>query len=203
MKIYNYEGKEEKEIKTNALLELKLNDEDVFLKFYDDEETGLFKNKKKLLKVLPKKEVLDYAKKIIKEILDLMEIDVRIEGQIREKYLKLNLFTNNNAIIIGKHGQTINSLQRIVRQAIYIKTDFFINLILDVEDYNERRFSNLERMAKDAVRDVTKLKREVKLEPMNAYERRIIHNFLTDNKKIKTVSEGEEPTRSVVIKPVK
>ena len=99
-----------------------------------------------------------------------------------------------------KNGKNLSSLQTIIRQIINsnVKTD--LQIILDVENYKEKRITHLERMAKQIAKEVKYSKQEVKLEPMNSYERRVIHNALSKNKYVYTESVGEEPNRCVVIK---
>jgi spoIIIJ-associated protein len=201
MKVYAYEGKSLEEAKNNALSELDLNEEEVLIKRKESEEAGLFKNKKSICQVIIKDEIINYIKDYINKIGELMGIKINIECKKREKYIKINLFTDNNAIIIGKRGKTIDALQKLIRQSIYINTGFLVNLILDVEDYKEKQYNNLEREVKIMAKKVISLKSEVKLDDMNSYARWIVHESLAEYEGVYTISEGEEPNRHIIIKP--
>ena len=126
---------------------------------------------------------------------DITQIDAR------EKNIEVKIFSDHNSILIGKDGRTLESLQNIVRQILYKYTEDEYKIILDVENYKEKKITNLERLAKRTAREVASTKIETKLDRMNSYERRIIHNALTNHKYVYTESMGEEPNRYVVIKP--
>ena len=111
-------------------------------------------------------------------------------------------YSDKNNILIGKNGQTLVALTNILKQMIYNELGKYPYLLLDVENYKEKKISNIERTAKRVAREVAKTKIDAALENMNSYNRRIIHNVLTNYKNIVTVSEGEEPNRHVVIKYV-
>lgn len=202
MKKYSYEGKIESEVLSKALLELNKEETDLFIKKHE-EETGLFKTKKIKLEVLVKEEVLSYLKEILIDIISKMGIEVKIEGKIREKYLKLTLFSNNNSILIGSGGRTIDSFQTILKNILYNKYNFNVNIIVDVEDYKEKRDKRLEMLGRNTARDVLRTGIEVKLDSMNSYERRIVHEAASKINGICTESIGEEPNRYIVIKPNK
>ena len=110
------------------------------------------------------------------------------------------MYSDNNSILIGKDGKTLSALLTIVKQML--NTNYNINpkIILDVENYKENQEKRIERLAKKLAREVVKTKMEIKMDNMNSYERRIVHNILSNDKKVCTISEGEEPNRHVVIK---
>ena len=198
MKKYIYEGKTVEELKEKALNELKVNEEDLIINILEEKSSLLKKTAK--IEVTTINDVLNYAKEIISEILKLMEIDVKFEIRRREKTVSIKLFSNNNAILIGKNGRTIAALQTIVRQIISNEINEKFSIILDVEDYKEKRVKNIEYLAKKTAREVAKTKVEATLDSMNSYERRIVHSILADDKYVYTESIGEEPNRCVVIK---
>ena len=103
--------------------------------------------------------------------------------------------------LIGKNGYTISALQTIVRQIVFNEINQNISIILDVENYKEKKIKNIEYLAKKTAREVAKTKVEAKLDSMNSYERRIVHSILSEDKYVYTESIGEEPNRCVVIKP--
>ena len=112
------------------------------------------------------------------------------------------MLSDNSSILIGKNGRTMSSLQNLLRQAIYSKSGIKVNVILDANEYKEKQEKNIERLAVKLAKDVVKTGIEVKMDRMNSYERRLVHNRLSNFKGVTTISEGEEPNRCVVIKPV-
>ena len=120
---------------------------------------------------------------------------------MREKQINIKMFSNNNAILIGKGGQTLSALTTIVKQYVYNQIGVYPYINLDVENYKDKQVMHLERLAKNIAREVRSTKNPVTMENMNAYERRIVHNVLTNFKGVITESEGEEPNRHVVVKP--
>ncbi len=201
MEKYVFEGKTEEEVILNALNELGVKEDELIYKT-KEETSGLLKKKKYVMEAIKKTEVLEYAKKFVKDVTSGMGIDVNLETRRTEQHLIIKLHTDNNSIIIGKNGRTLSSLQTLVRQSIYAKTGIFVNIVLDVENYKEKQAKNIEFLAKKLAREVQKTKIDVKMDSMNSYERRLVHEILKDFKGIKTESEGEEPNRSVVIKSV-
>jgi len=135
------------------------------------------------------------------EILKMMDIEANLEVRRRENRIEIKIFSNNNAILIGKNGRTMQSLQTILRQILRSNVKTNLTIMLDVEDYKEKRNRNIEYLAKKIAREVAKTKVETKLDNMNSYERRVVHNILSNDKFVYTVSEGEEPNRHVIIKP--
>ena len=117
-------------------------------------------------------------------------------------YIKVNMVSENSSILIGKNGRTMLSLQELLKQSIQSKINIKINIILDTNDYKEKQQKNIERLAVKLAKEVVKTGIEVKMDKMNSFERRLVHNRLTDFKGVTTISEGEEPDRCVVIKPI-
>lgn len=198
MKKYIYEGKTIEELKEKALNELKVNEEDLIINILEEKNSLLKKTAK--IEVTTINDVINYAKKILSEILKLMNIDVKFEIRRREKTISIKLFSDNNAILIGKNGRTIAALQTLIRQIVSNEINEKISIILDVENYKEKRTKNIEYLAKKTAREVAKTKVEATLDSMNSYERRIVHNILSNDKFVYTESIGEEPNRCVVIK---
>ena len=198
MKKYIYEGKTVEELKEKALNELNVSVEDLIINVLEEKSSLLKKTAK--IEVTTINDILNYTKEVISEILGIMNIDVKFEVRRREKNISIKLFSNNNAILIGKNGRTIGALQTIVRQIISNEINEKISIILDVQDYKEKRVKNIEYLAKKIAREVAKTKVEAKMDSMNSYERRIVHSILADDKYVYTESIGEEPNRCVVIK---
>lgn len=201
LKVNSYEGKTLDDAINKALSNLNASKEEVY---YSEEEitSGLFKTKKYKVNVLLKEDVVEYIKSYLKEVTSLMGIDVEFETQKREKYIKVNMMSDKSSILIGKNGRTMSSLQELLRQSISAQTGIKINVILDANDYKEKQQKNIERLAVKLAKDVVKTGIEVKMDRMNSFERRLVHNRLSEFKGVTTISEGEEPNRCVVIKPV-
>lgn len=202
MKIYTYEGKNIEELTLQALKELDVK-EDEMITDIKEETVGLLKKKKYTLKVVLKSEVLEFSKNYIKDIAKGMGLDdIQLETQRTEQHLKITMHSENSSILIGKNGRTLSSLQTLLRSAISNKIEMKVNIVLDVENYKIRQEKNIERLAKKLAKEVLKTKEPITMDSMNSYERRVVHNVLGNFKGITTESEGEEPNRKVVIKPV-
>lgn len=199
MKIYEFEGKSLEDTTKKALLELEKAEEEVFVKS-EEEESGLFKSKKVKVEILVKEEVLEYLKDLLLDITSKMGINAKIEAKIRDNCLKLSLYSDNNAVLIGKNGRTIESLQMLLKAAISNQTRFGVNINVDVEDYKEKQLQRLEDLARNVAKEVLRTGIEVKLDSMNSYERRLVHEEVSKVEGIDTISVGEEPNRCVVIK---
>ena len=199
MKKYEFDGKTKEEAIENALAELKVNEKDLIVNILEEKSTLLKKNVK--IEVINYNDLIDYIKETIIEITKLMGLSINLEVRRREDNITIKIFSDHNAVLIGRNGKVLEALQTIVRQIIQKETKEFISVILDVENYKDKRIKNLEYLAKKVAKEVANTKVETKLDSMNSYERRIIHSVLTDNKYVYTESVGEEPNRCVVIKP--
>lgn len=195
-----YSGKSKEEALEKALAELNVNESDIYIK-ETEQKVGLFKNKKIELEIIKKSDVLDNLKEFILKITKLMGIEANIETKIRDNNVTITLYSDNNNILIGKNGRTIEALSLIAKQYIQNEAGVNYRFLLDVGEYKAKQQKNIEYIAKKTAREVAKTKIEAKLDPMNSYERRIVHSILSDNDKVYTESVGEEPNRSVVIKP--
>lgn len=202
LKNHKYEGKNKEELINNALKELNASTNEVYYSVKEEVSGGLFKSKKYQLTISLKDEVAEYVKLYLKEITDLMGLNVEFEIQKRENYIKVNMISDNNSILIGKNGRTMSSLQTLLRNSLQNKLGTKINVILDANEYKEKQQKNIERLAVKLAKEVRKTKVEVKMDSMNSYERRLVHNALTNFKGVTTISEGEEPNRYVIIKPI-
>ena len=200
LKSHNYSGKNEDELLSTSLNELNANTDEVYYDIKEEVTGSLFKSKKYHLTVVLKNDVIDYIKSYLKEITDLMGISCNFEIQKREEYIKVNIVSDSSSILIGKNGKTMSSLQYLLKQSIQSKIPAKINIIIDTNDYREKKEKNIERLAIRLAKEVRKTKVDVKIDSMNSYERRIVHNKLSGFKGITTESIGEEPNRCVVIK---
>jgi len=199
MEVKEFEGKNLEELIDNTLTELNLTKEDVIIKS-EEIKGSLLKKTTYKIKVYELTSIQNYVKDYLKHLTDLMGLDVTFESKIRNEQICIKMYSDNNSILIGKDGKTLSALLTIVKQMLSNKYSLHPYIILDVENYKEKQEKKLERLAKSIARDVMKTKVDVKLDNMNSYERRIIHNALSNNDKVITASEGEEPNRHVVIK---
>ena len=167
----------------------------------------VLKEEKKFVKETAKvsnvdaREVEEAAKKFLGEVFDAMEMEVIVDARYddAEKALDVDMRGEEIGILIGKRGQTLDSLQYLVSLVVNRGQADYIRVKLDTENYRQRRKETLENLAKNIAYKVKRTKRPVSLEPMNPYERRIIHSALQNDRYVTTHSEGEEPFRRVVV----
>lgn len=141
------------------------------------------------------------AKNFLEDVFRSMNYVVEIDAVYdeNEKTLDIDLKGDEMGVLIGKRGQTLDSLQYLVSLVVNKGTEDYIRVKVDTENYRKRRKETLENLAKNIAYKVKRTKRSVSLEPMNPYERRIIHSALQNDKYVTTHSEGEEPFRRVVV----
>lgn len=199
MEKYKFQAKSEDGLLEKALKELNVKEEDVITKTYE-EKGGLFSGKKYTLEVVKFNDIAEVGKDVLKELLSSLDINANIETMIRDGKIKYQLHSKNNSLLIGKNGHILESIQTYVRQAIFTAVDIYVNVSVDVEGYKEKQNYFLEKKVKNIAKDVLKTKVDVKLDPMNSYERKIVHEALQNFKNITTESEGVDPNRCVVIK---
>lgn len=199
MKTYKYVGKTKAEALNLALYELNVNEDEVYVK-EEEQKAGLFKSKKIELIIYKKEDVSQLIKDFLTNLTAKMGLEIKIETSVRDGIYNYTIFSDNNAILIGKEGRTIAALNQVTRQMLNIEAPFIFKYNLDVAQYKQKQEDNLERTAKRIAREVAKTKIEAKLDPMNSYERRIVHNILGNDRFVYTESAGEEPNRYVIIK---
>ena len=199
MEKYKFQAKSEEGLLNKALNELGVKEEDVITRSYE-EKGGLFSGKKYTLEVVKFSDIAEVGKDVLKELLSSLDINANIETMIRDGKIKYQLHSKNNSLLIGKNGHILESIQTYVRQAIFTAVDIYVNVSVDVEGYKEKQNYFLEKKVKNIAKDVLKTKVDVKLDPMNSYERKIVHEARQNFKNITTESEGVDPNRCVVIK---
>ena len=199
MNKYVFEDKTLNDAKEKALKELNINEENLII-LSEKENKGLLK-KSYVLEVSTIDDVILFIKKTLNEILKLMSIESNLEVRRRDNKIDIKIFSNNNSILIGKNGRNMKALQTIIRQIVKNYVPIKLMITIDVENYNDKRVRNLEYLSKNIAKEVANTKVETKLDNMNSFERRVIHNILSNNKYVYTISEGEEPNRHVIIKP--
>ena len=148
-----------------------------------------------------KSSIEDKAKDFLNDVFEAMDMTVvvTVKYDEEEKNMDIELAGDEMGVLIGKRGQTLDSLQYLVSLVVNKEVDEYIRVKVDTEDYRKRRKETLENLAKNISFKVKRNKRSVSLEPMNPYERRIIHSALQNDKFVTTHSEGEEPFRRVVV----
>ncbi|MDE5908771.1 MAG: protein jag [Lachnospiraceae bacterium] len=158
-------------------------------------------SKPAMIKARVKGSVADKAKEFLNEVFSAMNMVVVIDVKYNEDNRNMNIELSGDemGVLIGKRGQTLDSLQYLVSLVVNKDSEEYIRVKVDTEDYRERRKETLENLAKNIAYKVKRTKRSVSLEPMNPYERRIIHSALQNDRFVTTHSEGEEPFRRVVV----
>ena len=194
------DGKVTEEVLEEILAENSLTKDEIVYTSHD-KKGKLFQGTLKEVTVYKKTDINNSIKEFLKEIIENMGLEVSFEVVTKDERTTIKMYSNNNPIIIGKNGHTLKALETLAKQKIQNDTGIFYKINLDVSNYKEKIQKSIERLAKNTAREVAKTKIPVALDNMTSYERRIVHNVLTDFKGVKTESEGEEPNRHVVIKP--
>lgn len=201
MEKHNYIGKTKEEAINNATIDLQETENNLIIKELSETKGGLFKSKKIEIEVIEKREVVKYIKDFTQRLLKNMGVTANIEIKNKDEVPTYTIYSDNDSIIIGKNGKNLKALSTIVNQHITKELGRNFKFIIDINNYKEKHDKILASLAKRVAREVSQTKIAAKLDPMNSYERRIIHNTLTNHKKVYTESEGEEPNRCVIIKP--
>ena len=185
----------------NATVELQEVESNLIIKELESIKGGLFKSPKVEIEVIEKREVVKYIKEYIVKMLKDLGFQANVEIKNKESVPTYTIYSDNDALLIGKNGKNLKALSVVVNQHINKELGKTYKFIIDINSYKEKREKQLEQLARRVAKEVASTKIEVKMDSMNSYERRIIHNALTNNKRVFTESEGEEPNRYVVVKP--
>ncbi|MCD6435890.1 MAG: protein jag [Clostridiales bacterium] len=185
-----------------ALIELDTTRENVDIEILEEGSKGIFglfgtKDAKVLVTMHENAHIM--AKEFLQNIFEKMNVDVSIKTKVDNNVLNIELLGDEMALLIGKRGQTLDSIQYLVSLYINRKRDDYIRVVLDTENYREKRAKTLEKLAQRMADKARKMRKDIILEPMNPYERRIIHSALQNNKYVRTKSDGEDPNRRVII----
>ena len=188
---------------TEACQKLSVTSDKLVYEVIDEGSTGFLGigAKPAIIKACVKCSVEDSAKAFLKDVFEAMEMTVvvNVKYNEEEKSMDIDLSGDDMGVLIGKRGQTLDSLQYLVSLVINKESEDYIRVKVDTENYRQRRKETLENLAKNIAYKVKRTKRTVSLEPMNPYERRIIHSALQNDKYVNTHSEGDEPFRRVVV----
>ncbi len=188
---------------TNAMLEMGTTIDNLEYEVIEKESAGFLGmfSKPAIIKVRLKQNIENIARSFLEKVFKAMDIKTEIDITYLEEneLLDINIIGDDMGVLIGKRGQTLDSLQYLISLVINRNTENYVKVKLDTENYRARRKETLENLAKNIAYKVKRNRRSVTLEPMNPYERRIIHSALQNDKFVETYSEGEEPYRKVVI----
>ena len=196
---HKYTGKTYEEAVNKAKIDLQELEENLIINTKEEKKTLL--SKKVEIEVIEKREIKEYLKRIIKSTLKDMGLDVEIEISINNDVPTYRLFSTNDALLIGKDGKNLKALTIVINQMLKKEIGTAYKFLIDVSDYQQRTDKHIENLARKLAREVKETKIEVKMDKMNSYQRRIVHNALSNNRYVYTESTGEEPNRYVVIKP--
>ncbi|MCA1033012.1 MULTISPECIES: RNA-binding cell elongation regulator Jag/EloR [Bacillus] len=164
---------------------------------------GIFGSRPAVVRAVLKPDPIEEAVQFLKNIGEKMGAPVEVEVRREGKEAELILSGEKIALFIGKRGQTLNSLQYLTQLVVNKSSDSYLNVVLDAEDYRKRRNDTLIQLAQRLAQKAVKTGKDVALEPMPSYERKIIHAALAGTRKVKTYSSGADPNRHIVISPVK
>ncbi len=186
----------------NALNEMNTTKDNVTIRILEepqDKISGDFTSKYAKVEVTLNEGEIDIIKQFLNDIFKAMNLKVDIHAHYDEDILYIEMISKDTGVIIGRRGQTLDALQYLTSLVVNKNTKNYIKLSLDIEGYREKRKNSLQDLADRIAQKVEKSRSKYILEPMNPYERRIIHTSLQNYKNIITYSEGEEPHRYVVI----
>ena len=204
MEVREFKANTVDEAITAATLELGISSDQLEYKVIDEGSKGflgIFNTKPAVISVTVKKSLLERTQAFCEELFDAMKVEttVNIDFKEEDNVMNIDLSGSDMGILIGKRGQTLDALQYLISLYVNRESDAYIRVKLDTENYRERRKVTLEKLAKKIAYTVKRMKKPVALEPMNPYERRVIHSALQNDRYVCTKSEGEEPYRKVVI----
>jgi len=204
MEVKEFKGKTVADAITAATLELGVPSDQLNYEVIEEGSPGflgLFAVKPAVIRVNLQKSLLEKTQEFCDELFAAMKVEtnVAIDYKEEENVMNIDLSGPDMGILIGKRGQTLDSLQYLISLFVNRESESYIRVKLDTENYRERRKATLEKLAKKIAYSVKRSKKTVSLEPMNPYERRVIHSALQNDKYVCTKSEGEEPYRRVVI----
>ena len=204
MEFIEVRGKTVEEAITNAQIQLGTTSDKIEYEIIERESNGflgIIGKKDAVIKARKKSNLVDDTLEFLDKMFAAMEMEVKstIDYSEENRTMNIDFSGDEMGILIGKRGQTLDSLQYLISLVVNKESDYYIKVKVDTEDYRERRKATLENLAKNLSYKVKRTRRPVTLEPMNPYERRIIHSALQNDRYVETHSEGEEPYRKVVI----
>lgn len=195
IQVYKFESDTEENCRLKCLDELDVYNNEILTKEYEA-------NDKYNMEVVKKEDIKNFIREYLQKITNNMGLDTKIEINEDEDVFNVKMFSNNNPILIGKDGRTLTCLQNLIRQSISNQIKFNVRVNLDASNYKVKKERYFERDIKNIINEVMRTKEETKLDPMNSYQRRIVHSIASEYYNIETESFGEDPERYVVIRYV-
>lgn len=204
LKRIEFEAKSEEEALALAVEKLRLQKDKIKLSV-TREKKGLFSGSTALYEATPDVNLALEGKAFLEGILQAMDVEFQMELRQKDNGREIHyaIQSNQNALLIGREGKTLLALQYLLRSYLSTFVQFQVLVSLDIANYHENHKRQLEIMATKTAKEVAKSGIEVKLDPMNAYDRRIIHTKLSEWRDVETISEGEGENRALIIKPKK
>ncbi len=203
MEVREFEGKTVSDAVTAATVELAVPSDKIQYEVIQEGSAGFFGIGKKpaIIRVTLEKTIEEKTKEYCDKLFEAMKVEteVHISFNEEENVMDIDLEGPDMGILIGKRGQTLDALQYLISLFVNKESEAYIRVKLDTENYRDRRKVTLEKLARKIASSVKRTRRAIPLEPMNPYERRIIHSALQNDRYVCTKSEGEEPYRKVVI----
>jgi spoIIIJ-associated protein len=188
----------------DALRQLNTSKDRVDINIVDEGKRGflgLFGNRPAVVEVVLKKDPIQECEEYLRNIIRDMGVEVEISKIVKGREVEFTISGDDVGVLIGKRGNTLNSLQYLTKLVANRNTKQYIGITLDAENYRSKRKSTLESLSYRLAKQVSNTKKRVVLEPMPSFERKIIHQSLSNHQGINTTSEGNEPHRHVVISP--
>ncbi|MUK88135.1 KH domain-containing protein [Ornithinibacillus sp. L9] len=188
----------------SALEQLNTTKDQVEIEIIDEGKKGLlgvFGSKRAIVKVTKAKNQVQEAENFLKDVVRNMNVEAEISTEVKDNHVTFDLTGEKIALLIGKRGQTLNALQYLVHLVLNKDAKQYYTVTLDAEGYRGRRKETLETLAERMAEKAKRINKKVALEPMPAYERKIIHSMLQARGDVTTYSDGVEPHRHIVIKP--
>ena len=203
MEFKEFKGKSVEEALTAAAAELGATSAELDYEVIEKGSAGFLGigSKPAVIKARKKDTFLDDINEYLENLFKAMKLEAKCEVEFNKDEGTMNIEVSGPemSVIIGKRGQTLDALQYLISLYVNKKSESYVRVKLDTENYRARRRDTLEHLARNIASKVKKTRRPVTLEPMNPYERRIIHSTLQNDRYVETRSEGEEPYRKVVI----
>ena len=204
MDVMEFKGKTVDDAITAATVELGITSDKLNYEVIEEGSAGflgIFNVKPAVIRVTLTKSLKERTQEFCDDLFSAMKVKTKVSIDFKEEdnIMNIDLSGPDMGVLIGKRGQTLDALQYLISLFVNKEGDSYVRVKLDTENYRERRKATLEKLAKKIAYTVKRTKKAVSLEPMNTYERRVIHSALQNDKYVCTKSEGEEPYRKVVI----
>lgn len=195
IEVYKFEGKDLEECRVKCLDNLDVYNNEILIKEINS-DNGVS------IDVIKKDDITKFIEDYIKDLSNNMNIEMKSNIYEEDDVFFVRINSNNNSILIGKDGKTLNAIQFLLRKTISNITGFNVNVNIDISNYKKKIEKKFENEIKQIINEVLKSKIETKLDPMNSYKRRNVHSIASNYYNIETMSVGEEPNRCTIIKYV-